>query len=67
MEQGATWLEHPCELLVESGPVHVRRLAEGAGRRVVDDRGKLAVLEVFNELLNTKRVVFWGEGVRGET
>lgn len=67
MEQCATWLEHPRELPVESGPIHVRRLAEGAGRRVVDDRGELAVLEPFNELLQVPRALgFAVECVRKE-
>lgn len=50
VKQRAAWLEHPREVLVKSGAVHVRRLAEGAGRRIVDNGGEFAVLESFHKL-----------------
>lgn len=50
VEQRTPWLEHPREVLVKSGPVHVGRLAQGAGRWIVNNRGELAVFEAFNKL-----------------
>lgn len=50
MKEGAAWLEHPREVLVKSGPVHVRRLAQSAGGRIVDNSGELAVPETFDKL-----------------
>ena len=50
MKQRAARLEHPGEVLVKGSPVHVRRFAQRARRRVVDDRRELSVFKALHDL-----------------
>lgn len=50
MEQRAARFEHPGEVLVKGSPVHVRRFAQRARRRVVDDRREFPILEALHDL-----------------
>ena len=58
VKQGTAWLKHSSKVLVERGAVHIRRLAKGAGRRIVDYGGELAVPKSFNKLFMS----WWSPG-----
>lgn len=50
VEQRTTRLEHPREVLVECGAIHIRGFAQGARRWVVNDCGEFAIREALHQL-----------------
>lgn len=50
MEQRAARFEHPGEVLVKRSPVHVRRFAQRARRRIMDDCREFPILEALHDL-----------------
>lgn len=51
MEKGAPRLEHPCQVLVERGTVHVRGLTQRTRGRIVYHSREFTVLETFHQLM----------------